>query len=130
VTAVAARREVVRQLQHLGLHGLGALGPYRLASASRRYCRTVLREQPSCFAIDLAPSPLGAIARISTTCSWGNIDGSGKAAILSQVGHFYSVGVGQFHSVVNNYPEASKAMVGWAHRLCMRPLVPVWNLIR
>jgi len=51
----------------------------------------VLREQPSCFAIDLTPSPLRAITRISTACSWVNIDGSGKAAILSQVGQIYSV---------------------------------------
>jgi hypothetical protein len=64
----------------------------------------VLREQPSCLAISLIPSPLRAITRISTACSWVNIDGQ-KAAIVAQVGHFYSGAVGQFYIGVNNRGE-------------------------
>jgi transposase len=62
----------------------------------------VLREQPSCLAISLIPSPLRAITRISTACSWVNIDGQ-KAAIVAQVGHFYSGAVGQFYIGANMY---------------------------
>ena len=62
---------------------------------------TVLREQPSCRAISLISSPLRAITRISTACSWVNIDGQ-KAAIVAQVGHFYSGAVGQFYIGANN----------------------------
>jgi hypothetical protein len=57
----------------------------------------VLREQLSCLAIDLTPSPLRAITRISTASSWVNIDGTKKAVILSQVGHFYFGAVGQYY---------------------------------
>jgi hypothetical protein len=61
----------------------------------------VLREQPNCFAIALTPSPRRAITRISTASSWVNIDGSQKAAILAQVGHFYFGAVGQYYSGAN-----------------------------
>ena len=57
----------------------------------------MLREQFSCFAIDLTPSPLRAITRISTASSWVNIDGTKKAVILVQVGHFYFGAVGQYY---------------------------------
>jgi len=57
----------------------------------------VLREQPSCFAIDLTASPLRAITRISTALSWVNIDGTEKAVILTRVGHFYFGAVGQYY---------------------------------
>ena len=60
----------------------------------------MLREQPSCLAISLIPSPLRAITRISTACSWVNIDGQ-KAAILAQVDHFYFGAVGQFYIGAN-----------------------------
>jgi hypothetical protein len=76
------------------LHGLGGLGPYRLAFWSRRYRRTVLRAQPSCRAISRTPSPLRALTRISTACSWVNID-SPKTVSFAQVGHFYFGAVGQ-----------------------------------
>ncbi|MDN5939302.1 MAG: hypothetical protein L0H83_11655, partial [Salinisphaera sp.] len=49
------------------------------------------------MAIDLTPSPLRAITRISITSSWVNIDGLEKAVILFQVGHFYFGGVGQYY---------------------------------
>jgi hypothetical protein len=61
----------------------------------------VLREQPSCLAIDLTPSPLRAITRISTASSWVNIDGTEKAVILAQVGHFYFGAVGQYYIGAN-----------------------------
>ena len=48
----------------------------------------MLREHSNCFTIALMLSPLRAITRISTACSWVNID-SQKAVILAQVGHFY-----------------------------------------
>ena len=57
----------------------------------------MLREQPSCLAIDLTASPLRAITRISTALSWVNIDGTEKAVILTQVGHFYFGAVGQYY---------------------------------
>ena len=75
------------------LHTRGAIRLYGLAASSRRYYRTVLCEQPSRLAIDLTPSPLPAITRISTACTWVNIDGADKAAILSQTGQFYFDGV-------------------------------------
>jgi hypothetical protein len=53
-------------------------------------------------AADLTPSPLRAITRISTACSWVNIDGTKKAVILAQVGHFYFGAVGQYYSGANN----------------------------
>jgi DNA-binding NtrC family response regulator len=55
----------------------------------------VLREQPSCRAISRTPSPLRAITRISTACSWVNIDGQ-KAVSFAQVGQIYFGAVGQF----------------------------------
>jgi hypothetical protein len=42
------------------------------------------------------------MTRISTACSWVNIGSLCKAAILAQVGHFYSGGVGQYYSGANN----------------------------
>jgi hypothetical protein len=60
----------------------------------------VLREQPNCRAICLIPSPLRAITRISTACSWVNIDGQ-KAAIVAQVGQFHFGTVGQFRIGAN-----------------------------
>ena len=57
----------------------------------------MLREQSSCLAIALTASPLRAITRISTACSWVNIDGTEKAVILTQVGHFYFGAVGQYY---------------------------------
>jgi len=57
----------------------------------------VLREQPSCLAIDLTASPLRAITRISTALSWVNINGTKKTVILTQVGHFYFGAVGQYY---------------------------------
>lgn len=62
----------------------------------------MLREQPSCLAISLIPSPLRAITRISTACSWVNIDGQ-KTAIVAQVGHFHFGAVGQFYIGANSY---------------------------
>ena len=62
----------------------------------------MLREQPSCLAIALTASPLRAITRISTACSWVNIDGTKKAVILAQVGHFYFGAVGQYYFGANN----------------------------
>lgn len=56
----------------------------------------MLREQPSYLAISLIPSPLRAITRTSTACSWVNIAGQ-KAAIVAQVGHFHLGAVGQFY---------------------------------
>lgn len=56
----------------------------------------MFREQPSCRAISLIPDPRRASTRISTACSWLNIDGSRKAVILAQVGQFYFGAVGQF----------------------------------
>ena len=91
------------------LHGLGDRGPYRVASASRRYRRTVLREQPSCLAMDRTGSPRRAITRISTACSWVNIGGSGQAAILSQVGHVYSVGWVSFTPVPTTTRRSARA---------------------
>jgi len=41
------------------------------------------------------------MTRISTACSWVNIGSLCKAAILAQVGHFYSGGVGQYYSGAN-----------------------------
>jgi len=70
----------------------------------------VLREQPNCLAIDLTPSPLRALTRISTACSWVNIDGPGKAAILSQVGQFYFDGVGQYYPGANMCASHEKAV--------------------
>jgi hypothetical protein len=55
----------------------------------------VLREQPSCRAISRTPSPLRAITRISTACSWVNIDGQ-KTVSFAQVGQIYFGAVGQF----------------------------------
>jgi hypothetical protein len=78
------------------LHGRGAREPYRLAASSRRYRRTVLREQPSCRAICRTPSPLRALTRISTACSWVNIDGQ-KTVSFAQVGQIYFGAVGQFY---------------------------------
>jgi len=40
---------------------------------------------------------------ISTACSWVSILGGQKAAILAQVGHFYSDDVGQYYSGANSY---------------------------
>jgi hypothetical protein len=57
----------------------------------------VLREQSSCLAIARTASPLRAITRISTACSWVNIDGTEKAVILTQVGHFHFGAVGQYY---------------------------------
>ncbi len=56
-----------------------------------------MREQLSCLAMDLTPSPLRAITRISTASSWVNIDGTAKPVILAQVGHFYFGAVGQYY---------------------------------
>jgi len=85
------------------LQALGSCGPYRLASSSRGHRLTGLREHPSCLAIALTPSPLRAITRISTASSWVNIDGLFKAAMLSQAGRFYSVGVAQYCSADNTW---------------------------
>jgi hypothetical protein len=57
------------------------------------------------LAIDRTPSPLRAITRISTACSWVNIDGPGKAVILSQVGQLYFDEVGQYCSGANKLPR-------------------------
>ena len=62
----------------------------------------MLREHPSWRAIDLTPSPLRAITRISIASSWVNIDGTKKAVILNQVGHFYFDGVGQYYLGANS----------------------------
>ena len=61
----------------------------------------MLREHPNCFAIDRTPSPLRAITRISTACSWVSIDGTKKAVIVYQVGHFYFDDVGQYYFGAN-----------------------------
>jgi hypothetical protein len=52
------------------------------------------------LAIALTLSPLRAITRISTACSWVNIN-SQKAVILAQVGHFYFGAVGQYYFGAN-----------------------------
>ncbi|MBA3763856.1 MAG: hypothetical protein H0X04_11040, partial [Chthoniobacterales bacterium] len=41
------------------------------------------------------------MTRISTACSWVNIVRGQKAAIIAQVGHFYSDAVGQYYSGAN-----------------------------
>ena len=46
--------------------------------------------------MDLTPSPLRAITRISTASSWVNINGTATPVILAQVGHFYFGAVGQY----------------------------------
>jgi len=61
----------------------------------------VSREQFSCFAISRTLSPIRSITRISTACSWVNIDGA-KKVILAQVGHFYFGPVGQYYFGANN----------------------------
>lgn len=60
----------------------------------------MLREHSNCLAIALTLSPLRAITRISTACSWFNIN-SQKAVILAQVGHFYFGAVGQYYFGAN-----------------------------
>ncbi|MBA3625450.1 MAG: hypothetical protein H0W48_13585 [Methylibium sp.] len=52
--------------------------------------------------MDLTPSPLRAITRISIASSWVNIDGTAKPVILAQVGHFYFGAVGQYYFGGNN----------------------------
>jgi hypothetical protein len=47
--------------------------------------------------MDLTPSPLRAITRISTASSWVNIDGTAKPVILAQVGQHYFGAVGQYY---------------------------------
>jgi hypothetical protein len=53
------------------------------------------------MAIALTPSHRRAITRISTASSWVNIDGTKKAVILAQVGHFCFGAVGQYYSGAN-----------------------------
>ena len=60
----------------------------------------MLREHSNCFAIALTLSPRRAITRISTDCSWVNINGA-KAVILPQVGQIYFGAVGQYYIGVN-----------------------------
>ena len=73
--------------------------------------RTVLREHSSCFAIALTLSPLRAMTRISTACSWVNIRSPEMAAILPQVGHFYFGAVGQYYFGVNTCGSIPHSMV-------------------
>ena len=49
----------------------------------------MLREQLSCLAMDLTPSPLRVITRIPTASFWVNIDGTAKPVIFAQVGHHH-----------------------------------------
>lgn len=63
----------------------------------------MLREQSSCLAIALTVPPLRAITRISTALSWVNIDGTKKAVILTQVGHFYFGAGGQYYFGGNSF---------------------------
>ena len=53
--------------------------------------------------MDLTPSPLRAITRISTASSWVNIDGTAKPVILAQVGQHYFGAVGQYYFGGNNW---------------------------
>ena len=55
----------------------------------------MLREQRSSRAIARTPSPLRAITRISTACSWVNIDGQ-KTVSFAQMGQICSDAVGQY----------------------------------
>jgi hypothetical protein len=50
------------------------------------------------------------MTRISTACSWVNIGSLCKAAILAQVGHFYSGGVGQYYSGANSFQLMDQAL--------------------
>ena len=50
--------------------------------------------------------PLRANTRISTACSWVNILGGQKAAIIAQVGQFYSDEVGQYYIGANTFAGA------------------------
>ena len=68
------------------------------------------REQFSCFAISRTLSPIRSITRISTACSWVNIDGTAKAVILAQGGHFYFGAVGQYYSGANTFPDVSSGI--------------------
>jgi hypothetical protein len=57
----------------------------------------VLREQLSCVAMDLTPSPF-VPSLVSPLLPPGvNIDGTAKPGILAQVGHFYFGAVGQYY---------------------------------
>ena len=47
--------------------------------------------------------PCRANTRISTACSWVNIDRGPNAAIVYKVGQIYSDAVGQFHIAANTY---------------------------
>lgn len=68
----------------------------------------MLREHPICFAIDRTPSPLRGITRISTACSWISIDGTKKAVIVHQVGHFYFGDLGQYYFGANTQAARSR----------------------
>ena len=77
----------------------------------------MLREHSNCFAIALTLSPRRAITRISTDCSWVNINGA-KAVILPQVGQIYFGAVGQYYIGVNKLLAQSEtdALRLWAVR--------------
>ncbi|MGH7485175.1 MAG: hypothetical protein ACREMY_06160, partial [bacterium] len=49
--------------------------------------------------------------RISTTCSWVNMLGGPKAAIIARVGQFYSDAVGQYYSGANTFKRALRQSV-------------------
>jgi hypothetical protein len=55
------------------------------------------------------------MTRISTACSWVNIGCLCKAAILAQVGHFYSGGVGQYYSGANMHVarDGKPSRIAW-----------------
>jgi hypothetical protein len=72
-----------------------------MVTAARKYRRTVLREHPACLAICRIAIPSQANSRISTACSWVNIVGGQKAAILAQLCHLYSVAMGQYYPGAN-----------------------------
>ena len=67
----------------------------------------MLRAQPRCLGIARTASPLRAITRISTACSWVNIWAAQMAAILTQVGQLYFGEVGQFYIGADNYKPMS-----------------------
>lgn len=85
--------------------------------AAHGYLRTVLREHSNCLAIALTLSPLRAITRISTACSWVSIGSPEKAAIVTQVGQIY-FGANSLDSSSLTWPvsvpQTSKDCQRWA----------------